>query len=423
MRLIRVPLTIGAYASGVAELKFSAPEHANLAVIGLSVDKFAALRDHEVRAVKHGGRNGVLVHSVSGTNYYPPLGHVANYFNPDLAAGQTAITVTGALTDNLTGDAANGTIADITDPADAPASADALRDDLVANALAEIRAMGKELAAKSNSLRTNVASLVTNQEALALALQWFMGTKFQPWPGRLNDPADWQMLAYKVADKRPLTAHEAWRSRFARAVPCERFTAWPVTPGVDFVVEVARIFGSTSITRAYLWCIEFDSNDDTRLQRCQMPDYTDYPQWLTVAGQVSAGAAVQADVERQWVSSDLAPHALRITHLLAMAHSNNSGTFAYDVSYLQNLLLRVKEAGSKRLLPDFADVRQRLDEMAVQYLQQLDCWKRFDYLLGWNSSLLLEYENTAATSYQRDVRATFYGLLRPQSNGQVLDAR
>lgn len=411
MRLIRVPLTIGSYTDGVAELKFSAPEHANLAVIGLSVDKFAALRDHEVRAVKHGGRNAVMVHAVGGTNYYPPLGHVGCYFNPDLAAGQAAFTDPAALTEN--GDAIGGT-----NDGNLPALVDP-NGDAGATVIAGIR----EVATGVNTAFTKLGSLNDNVEALALALQWILGVKFQPWPGRLNDPADWNMLAYKVAQRQPLSPHEAWRSRFARAVPCERFTAWPVTPGVDFVVEVARIFGATSITRAYLWCIEFDEQDDTRLQRCQMPDYTDYPQWLAAAAQVSAAAAVQADQERSWVSSDIGPHALRITHMLAMAHSNNGGTFAYDVSYLQNLLLRVKEAGSKRLLPDYADVRQRLDERAVQYLQQLDCWRRFDYLLGWNSSLLLEIENAAATSYQRDVRLSFYGLLRPQSNGQVLDAR
>ena len=56
-----------------------------------------------------------------------------------------------ALTDNTTG-TANDTLEAIPDPADTPADADALRDDIVANALPAIRNNFADLAAKVNEL-------------------------------------------------------------------------------------------------------------------------------------------------------------------------------------------------------------------------------------------------------------------------------
>ncbi len=55
------------------------------------------------------------------------------------------------LTDNSAG-TADDTIQALTDPADAPASADALRDDLVANLIPELRNNIADLTAKVNDL-------------------------------------------------------------------------------------------------------------------------------------------------------------------------------------------------------------------------------------------------------------------------------
>lgn len=63
-----------------------------------------------------------------------------------------------ALTDNTSG-TANDTLQAIPDPADAPATADALRDDLVANALPAIRNDFADLAAKVNAIRTALVNL------------------------------------------------------------------------------------------------------------------------------------------------------------------------------------------------------------------------------------------------------------------------
>lgn len=63
----------------------------------------------------------------------------------------TQPTAIVSLTDN-TGGTANDTIAAIPDPADAPGTADILRDDLVANTLPEIRNAIADLAAKQNEV-------------------------------------------------------------------------------------------------------------------------------------------------------------------------------------------------------------------------------------------------------------------------------
>ncbi len=58
----------------------------------------------------------------------------------------------GTLTDSSGGAAPNGTVQALTDPADTPATADALRDDLVANLIPELRNNLRELLTKVNSL-------------------------------------------------------------------------------------------------------------------------------------------------------------------------------------------------------------------------------------------------------------------------------
>jgi len=67
-------------------------------------------------------------------------------------AWQTAEVVN--LTDNSGGTDGGDTVAVITDPADSPADADALRDDLVTNTISELRDAIATLAAKVNELQT-----------------------------------------------------------------------------------------------------------------------------------------------------------------------------------------------------------------------------------------------------------------------------
>lgn len=68
-------------------------------------------------------------------------------------AARTAIDP-GALTFAAVAGTANQTLEAVADPADSPATADALRDDLVANALPQIRNNFADLASQLNAIRT-----------------------------------------------------------------------------------------------------------------------------------------------------------------------------------------------------------------------------------------------------------------------------
>ena len=67
--------------------------------------------------------------------------------------GEVQAAVVAALTDS-SGGTANDTVQALTDPADTPASADALRDDLVANLIPQLRNNYADLAAKTNAILT-----------------------------------------------------------------------------------------------------------------------------------------------------------------------------------------------------------------------------------------------------------------------------
>jgi len=89
---------------------------------------------------------GVLI------QYDAPTGLWEVYIPGVAAQRGIGATLIAALTDNTTG-TANTTLQAIPDPADTPATADALRDDIVANILGPIRNNFADLAAAINALR------------------------------------------------------------------------------------------------------------------------------------------------------------------------------------------------------------------------------------------------------------------------------
>lgn len=77
------------------------------------------------------------------------------------------LTVT-ALTDNSAGATADGTIEAMANPTDSPATADALRDDIVANLLPSIRNNFKDVATKINTIVTDISTNNDNISDLAV---------------------------------------------------------------------------------------------------------------------------------------------------------------------------------------------------------------------------------------------------------------
>lgn len=80
------------------------------------------------------------------------------YFVADSSKAPLNGTTVVKLTDNSAG-TANDTIQALTDPADTPLTADALRDDLVANLIPELRNNFADLAAKINEIRTVLVNI------------------------------------------------------------------------------------------------------------------------------------------------------------------------------------------------------------------------------------------------------------------------
>ncbi|MCW8134718.1 MAG: hypothetical protein KIT75_03495 [Planctomycetota bacterium] len=252
-----------------------------------------------------------------------------------------------------------------------------------------------------------------------------VGPRFVAWPGRFNLPADYLALIEKLRERMPLTPAEEIRLRFANRLPCQGFSFIRVQRSQEFKIALKRIHGSTSIAYADLVCIELgDSQADLETYDliCGQPDQTDDPHWLGQALILSATAAVADDTQRRWQPEKVSPHALRISHLFAMGHQNNGGTIAYAADYLDKTLVNLLGDSGGRIFPSYASVRRPVNVMAPQLLQLADCWRRLDRIVRWNDSLVIQAQGLVS-DYQKDIRLTFYGTLRPQTrSGEVLDA-
>lgn len=141
-------------------------------VVGLGADEHALILQKEAQPIEfwtsntlqmsilangdHSFTDGLsfVFGTTTGHKFGTATSQKMGFFN---ATPVTQRTVT-ALTDN-SGGTANDTVQALTDPADAPADADALREDLVANLIPELRNNIADLAAKINELRTSQVQL------------------------------------------------------------------------------------------------------------------------------------------------------------------------------------------------------------------------------------------------------------------------
>lgn len=122
----------------------------------------------QTNGVRYGGKilvdeaeiDADLNHDGNNVGFYnvTPVARPSAYTQTYSTATRTHSNPTAtALTDN-SGGSADSTIAAMTDPADIPLTADALRDDLVANYLAAARNNIADLAAKVNALIVDLAN-------------------------------------------------------------------------------------------------------------------------------------------------------------------------------------------------------------------------------------------------------------------------
>lgn len=103
---------------------------------------------------------GNLNHDGSNVGFYgvTPAARPTAYTQTYLTATRTHSNLTASTLTDSSGGTANTTIQALTDPADLPLTADALRDDLVANLIPELRNNYADLAAQVNALIVDLAN-------------------------------------------------------------------------------------------------------------------------------------------------------------------------------------------------------------------------------------------------------------------------
>lgn len=324
-RLVRLPLSISSYSSDAADLTVTPPDKARLAAVAWSMDKAAALYDHEVLSISHFRREHVTKDGDVGV----PLGATANLFDPSVLDGS---------------------------------------------------------APRVQPIR--------------------------PWPGLINNFIDYDLLRARYLAGERLTLHEEFRLANFGRLPCKDFAMIRLVPQHEFKISVKRIEGATSITRAYLWCIELDEADFSLFEKQEAADWVDSPHWLAHSLQLAAASGVEgAALERKFNAAVQARLGLQVWATFAAGYSNTDGTRDYDETYLQSLLVRWLGAEQQPLFPSYADHRQLLTEFTQQTLQEYDPCRRVGLWLPWQSRYYLDVQRLT-TAQAKDVRLANYGLLK-----------
>lgn len=201
-----------------------------------------------------------------------------------------------------------------------------------------------------------------------------------------------------------------WPGRLAPAgMPCEQgVSLLPLKGNREIRISVARLFGSTSISKAYLWCVPLDAEEHKR--RCDgLQSVVDRPHWL--AGRISQAAAassVPSLLELPWDSFD--DRALRWMQTFATVYVNTAGTLSYDPTYADATYLRLRDPDDALLYPDFADGPDRISELASAGMQSFDCLRDMQLFVPPKRKLRI-YSTGDATAQVKDVRLSIYGPL------------
>lgn len=426
--LMFLPFTVGAYAAvgsfNQATLSIQLPTDARFAALGLiNADNEARLFDQHVLSMKHDDYDAIARDEQESTLESPgvPLAHVCSFLNHQALDGQssqTSVTLTGALTDSLDGPTeADGTVNDITDPADTPASADALRDDLVANTIPSLVDAIEELLVKINAVRGNLGTVVTNQAILAAALNPFTRRGFQPWPGRFNDALP--VLRRIALGQR--NAMDDLRLLLCDWIPgVKPCTLWPLVGGKKFEMVLRRPYGANSVSRMYLVVIRLPDAMHERM--CSSLKLSERPRWYSRFWDLASTAGVEADFIERPFSFDTG-YGLRWMQRFMTGYDNNGGTVTYDETAINTILFREELQNQGKLLPPAADNQNLAPLLAAQMLQHYDPAMDPGIVIPDREILKADIGKDASSNNARDVYVSYYGVLRPQDrNGFIQDA-
>lgn len=210
---------------------------------------------------------------------------------------------------------------------------------------------------------------------------------------------------------RPQQGLRLWPGQFKSPyLPCERdFALIPVKGTRQVKITAKRIYGSTSIARAYLWLIPFE-NQAEHARLCDgRQRLIGAPHWLGQKLELAAASGLEtAAIERKFNAYD--DFNLRVRQLFGTGYYNNGGTISHDPTYAAATLLRLRNYDNSRVVPEYADGLHRVPELCSQMLPEFDCLRDPQVVVQAKRGLRLDAERET-TTYQKDVWLSFYGVL------------
>lgn len=202
-----------------------------------------------------------------------------------------------------------------------------------------------------------------------------------------------------------------WPGYFVNeSMPCPQGVALiPIRGTRKFTIKLRRLFGATSIDRAYLWTVPIEDRDEHRRLCDGRKNLQGRPFWWTQRLELAAAAGVSVNaVPMRWEQYD--SFALQTKQIFGTPYSDDGVDLAYDATYGDATLIRLRGYSDERLYPEYADERQRLWELATLGMQSFDCLREPGLYVPNRGGFRI-YTEREVTAEAKDVRLTFYGCL------------
>lgn len=221
------------------------------------------------------------------------------------------------------------------------------------------------------------------------------GNRMRFWPGRLKFPS----------------------------LPCsDGVSLIPLKQNGTFTITVKRLYGSTSLDRAYLWAVPLSDEEHSR--RCNgQQNVVDRPQWVSQVIVVNGAASLTKTVqETRWDAYD--DRALRLRQLMATVFYDNSG-LGYAADDADKLYISLRDFDDVPLMPVLLDNQDRVSEQCPASLQSFDCARDLQLVIKPRTGLrILHTRDAHASNYSRYAFFSLYGSLLDarEFTGVVSDA-
>lgn len=239
---------------------------------------------------------------------------------------------------------------------------------------------------------------------------------FYPWPGRMNDVQRLTLLAIGMAKEDPRQAEVQQRLALALSMPETVYpcTGWPLEGGKQFIMNMRRISGGTTLSDVFLVCVKLP--DDIYRNACQ---FAELPHWASMLLNVAAAAGVNTPQNLQVNAKD--GYGLLLKQIYLNAYSNNAGTVAYDETYAA----ATSDQLSYENQQIYDGVAQEPIPLQIHYPAQVADYEQgraINILMNPRSQLVFQITRQTATAQTRDLYFAAYGLVA-QAEAGLLQAQ